>query len=124
MHMKSLYYSIIVCFLGIITFAACNEKEVPVEEQPSIANTRWASDYNPHTLWIEFTSSSDFLEYMGDAKGNPTTSIEYGTYSYKDEKVTFLTHGSSSPFDYATIVNGSYLNLVYKNGYKRTFKKQ
>ncbi len=90
-----------------------------------MVNTVWASDYGQGDyLWIEFTSSTEFLEYMGDIDGNTnTTGVSYGTYKYSNGRVDFITHDDTSPFDYATI-KGSIMTLVYKSGWDRTYKKK
>jgi len=114
---------IIGCILVASIVSSCgkNEGEPEKGDANPLTNTTWAAEYMSHTLWIKFTSGSEFMEYMGDVTGNPSsTGVDYGTYKYADNKVTFLTHESTSPFDYATI-KGSVMELYYKTGLKRTF---
>lgn len=120
--MKSIKTLLLGCLFCAVALSACQKTEEKTDS--SIANTTWAAAYNAHTLWIKFTSKSDFMEYMGDAGGNPaSTGISYGTYSYSNNKVMFLTHDSTSPFDFATI-NNEVLTLTYKSGLQRTFIKK
>lgn len=123
--MKKIKLLLLGCLFALLLIPSCTINEEPSEQQNNpVSNTKWAAMYKEYTLWIEFTSNSAFLEFMGDANGNPaSTGVHYGTYSYANGKITFLTHDSTSAFDYAT-VNGSMLELVYKSGSKRTFAKK
>ena len=100
-------------------FTACSKKE------ETLSGTKWVAAYlSNSTLVIEFTSDTQFQEYMADQNGNvASTGVDYGTYFYSKDFVKFITHTSTSPFDFATI-NGNILDLTYKTGYKRSFIKK
>jgi hypothetical protein len=124
MKLSKLFIIGCVVIASIVSSCGKNGAEPEKGDTNPLANTTWAADYSPHTLWIKFTSGTEFMEYMGDASGNPSsTGVDYGTYKYADNKVTFLTHDSTSPFDYANI-KGSVMELYYKSGMKRTFIKK
>lgn len=132
MKNRSILMPVLLMVATSFMFVSCskegNDNEVGTESEKSndnpLVETVWASSYGEYVLWIEFTSDSEFLEYMGDSDGNTnSTGVSYGTYKYSDGYVHFVTHVDSSPFDYAT-VKGSVMNLVYKTGYERTYKKR
>jgi hypothetical protein len=116
---KNLFKIILLAIATSYVFASCSKGE----ENP-LVETVWASSYGQYVLWIEFTSDSDFLNYMGDDSGNTnTTGVTYGKYNYSNGAVNFTSHNSTSPFDKAT-VSGSVMELTYKSGFSRTFKKK
>lgn len=111
------------CLVLIALLAMCGCAK---DESVKINNTTWAAAYGDYTLWIKFTSNKDFVEFMGDHNGNPTSvGVNNGTYSVKGNRITYVTHDSTSPFDYADLKsNGTIMELSYKSGYKRTFIKK
>lgn len=100
-------------------FASCSKTD------ESLSGTKWVAAYlNNSTLVIEFTSDTQFQEYMADQNGNvASTGVDYGIYTCSKDTIRFITHTSTSPFDFATI-NGNILNLTYKTGYQRSFIKK
>ena len=121
--MKKIYF--LLLFITTILATSCNssEDEPKVDSNPMV-NTVWASSYGDYVLWIEFTSNSDFLNYMGDMNGNTnTTGVNYGKYKYSNGRIDFTKHDDTNTYDYA-IVKGSVLTLYYKSGYSRTYKKK
>lgn len=116
----------ILALIVLITFvmvSGCKKDELQKE---TLNGTSWAAAYGDYTLWIRFTSDAAFLEFMGDETGNPcSTGVCYGTYSFANNRVVFLTHESTSPFDFAILEgDGSMMNLTYKSGYTRIFAKK
>lgn len=110
--MKALRFLLLGSIFALSILTSCNK----ADNNNPLANTKWAASSGEHTFWIEFTSGKDFMEFMGDINGNPaSTGVSYGTYSYSDNKVLFLTHNSSTRFDYATI-KGTVMELHYKTG--------
>ena len=129
--MKKLFLCVLTALLAVFgcLLVSCDTTNEEVSQNPEIPQnpligTTWAASSTSFTFWIKFTSETDFLEYMGDIDGNPSSSgIETGTYFFSNGKVYFLTHNSTSKFDYA-IINGEMLMLTYKSGFQRTFIKK
>lgn len=111
------------CLMLIALLAMCGCAK---DDSAKVKGTTWAAAYGDYTLWIKFTSDKDFIDYMGDHNGNPTSlGVKNGTYSVKGDRITYVTHDSTSPFGYADLKNGgTIMDLTYKNGYKRTFIKK
>lgn len=107
--------------IALLAMASCSKGDAA-----KLNGTTWAAAYYEYALWIKFTSEKNFMEYMGDTFGNPyETGVQYGTYSVKGDKITFDTHDSTSPFDYAYLKNdGTVMDLTYKSGLTRTFVKK
>lgn len=115
---------LILCSLLLVAFVtSCEKKDEPAPKQSPVVNTTWAHSSGSNTFWLEFTSNTDYLEYMGDADGNPaSTGVHYGTYTYSDSKITF-SKPNHMEFDYGTI-NGSILTITYTTGKQVTYKKK
>lgn len=113
----------LITLITLVMVSGCKKDELPNE---TLNGTSWAAAYGDYTLWIQFTSDAAFLEFMGDETGNPSSSgVFYGTYSFSNNRVDFLTQESTSPFDYAILEGGgTMLNLTYKSGYTRIFAKK
>ena len=116
--------TIILCSIIILSFAAsCKKADEPSQTKSPVANTTWAMSSGANTFWLEFTSNTDYMDYMGDADGNPkSTGVHYGTYSYSEGKIIF-NKPNNMEFDYGT-VNGSILTIVYTSGKQTTYKKK
>lgn len=122
--MKNLLSVVFTCVITCVLFASCSKENANGEKQNELNGTEWVASYGQNILVIEFTSNTDFQEYMADKEGHvESTGVDVGTYTYSAPKVIFTTHSSSSPFDYATIT-GNVMELTYKSGYTRTFMKE
>lgn len=123
----------IIVLVATLAFVSCSKEETISKEEvieqvqeETLEGTIWAASYASGVLWIQFTSVSEFQEFYGDDYGNPnSTGVNFGTYKLEGTHVTFLTHESTSPFDYAELKgNKTVLELTYKSGYTRTFIKK
>ena len=63
------------------------------------------------------------MEYHTDRSGNIRGDVDYGTYQFSNNTITFITQDNTSKMKSATI-NGSILKLTYYSGYVRTFIKK
>lgn len=115
--------TLLYILVATLAFVGCSKEQSQVE---TLEGTNWAASYADGALWIQFTSASEFQEFYGDDYGNPnSTGVHFGSYKLEETHVSFITHESTSPFDYAELRgNKTVLELTYKSGYTRTFIKK
>ena len=109
----------------VFAFSSCSKEEK--EPSSPIIGTKWCSDastsYIESVIVLEFVSNNKFMEYSTDRSGNIRGDVDYGTYQFSNNTVTFITQDAINKMKSATI-NGSILTLTYNSGYVRTFIKK
>ena len=116
------YFSMMLVLASMMfTFSSCSKEEK--EPTNPIVGTKWCSSYLESVIVLEFVSNNDFMEYYTDKSGNIKGNVDYGTYQFSNNTVTFITQDNISKMKSATI-NGSILTLTYDSGFVRTFIKK
>lgn len=112
-----------VAFITLITlfFASCSNDN----DSASLIGTKWTASYSSSVLVIEFSSKTNFTDYITDIQGNigQYASINYGTYTFDGSLVTFNCNYESNRLRSATI-NGNFMVLTYESGYQRNYMKK
>ncbi len=117
--MKKLFLILALTVFSSFAFVSCE-----YEEDNEMVDTVWSAPFGNDILWIEFTSNNQFEDYTTDPRGNYIHEDDgYGTYDYNPDYVTFITHNSPFPFDFAK-VEGNEMTVVYKSGYTLVFNRE
>lgn len=117
--MKKLFIIFALIAFSSFAFVSCD-----YEEENEFEDTVWSAPFGENTLWIEFTSDNQFEDYTTDSRGNFLPEYDgYGTYAYGHDYVTFITHNSPFPFDFAK-VEGNEMMVFYKSGYMQIFFRE
>lgn len=112
--------TMILVLVSIACFSSCSGND---ENQNPMVETKWGADSfgGSHVYVIEFISDNEFMTYMTDKQGNITnTGVDFGTYTYNNNFVKFVTDNSTSPMKNAS-VKVNILHVTYQNGYTRDF---
>lgn len=116
--MKFKFFALLA-FISLLTFSCSKNEDVA-----TLSGTKWTASYVDNILVVEFTSKTNYQEYMADAQGNvSSTGVDYGTYTFDGASVIFNCNYVNNRIKSAAI-NGNVMDLTYESGYKRTFLKK
>lgn len=93
---------ILLALIPIITLASCNKN--------TLEGTKWQTTFDGDNVIIEFTSRKDVMKYYLEDNGSFSGNVQYGLYSYKNNKVTFDSDSTFVLSDITTLFVDFYID--------------